>query len=143
MADLKIRYHREMFPTLPDVVKKGNFFDIYSAEQVILKAGEFALINTGISVECPKGYWMQLVPRSSTFSKYGVIQTNSFGVIDTGYCGDNDIIKMPVFAVRDTVIPENERIAQFTLVKDVEFGIETVDRLEGPDRGGFGSTGRK
>ena len=142
--EFKIRYHRELFPDLPSAVKKGNFIDLYSAEEITLKAGEYGMINLGISVECPKGYWMQVVPRSSTFKNYGVIETNSFGVIDTSYCGDNDIVKMPVYATRDITIPANERVCQFTLVKDVGFNIIEVESLAGnKDRGGFGSTGVK
>ena len=143
IPELKIRYHREKYPDLPDVVQHGNFIDLYVAKGCNLKAGEFKLIDLGISVECPEGYWMQLVPRSSTFKKYGVIQTNSFGVIDTEYCGDNDIVMLPVYATRNTRIPKGERICQFTLVKDVNFNINSVPRLNGKDRGGFGSTGRK
>ena len=143
LPELKIRYHREKYPDLPDVVQHGNFIDLYVAKGCNLKAGEFKLIDLGISVECPEGYWMQLVPRSSTFKKYGVIQTNSFGVIDTEYCGDNDIVMLPVYATRNTRIPKGERICQFTLVKDVNFNINSVPRLNGKDRGGFGSTGRK
>jgi len=143
IPEMKIRYHREMFPELPEVVQHGNFIDLYNAKEVTLKAGEFAYISLGISVECPKGYWFQLVPRSSTFAKYGIIQTNSFGVIDTKYCGDDDIIAMPAYAVRDTVIPANERICQFRLVEDVEFLINEVPKLENENRGGFGHSGRK
>ena len=143
LEKLKIRYHRELFPDLPDVEKHGNFIDLVSAEERTLKAGEFTLLNLGISVECPEGYWMQIVPRSSTFRKLGIIQTNSFGVVDTDYCGDDDIVKMPVYATRDIVIPANERICQFTLVKDVDFCIESVDKLDGPNRGGFGSSDEK
>jgi dUTP pyrophosphatase len=139
---LKIRYHRDIFPTLPDVEQHGNFVDAYCAETVMLTKGEFHLLNLGISVECPAGYWMQVAPRSSTFKNWGVIQTNSFGVIDTSYCGDNDIVKMPILATRDICIPANTRICQFRLVKDINFDIATVDKLEGPDRGGFGSTGQ-
>lgn len=141
--DLKIRYHKELFPFLPEVVQYGNFVDLYNAESRILKAGEFTKLNLGISIECPKGFWFQLVPRSSTFEKYGIIQTNSFGVVDTKYCGDDDIIKVPVYAMRDTIIPANERICQFRLVQDINFTISTVDKLRGENRGGFGSSGRK
>lgn len=143
VPELKIRYHRETYPDLPEVVQHGNFIDLYVAKGCKLKEGEFKLIDLGVSVECPKGYWMQLVPRSSTFKKYGIIQTNSFGVIDTSYCGDNDIVMLPVYATRNTVIPKGERICQFRLVRDIPFSIKSVDKLEGPDRGGFGSTGRK
>ena len=139
---LKIRYHRDIFPDLPDVEQHGNFIDLYSAETITLSAGEFHMINLGISVECPDGYWMQIVPRSSTFKNWGIIQTNSFGVVDTSYCGDNDIVKLPVIAMRDICIPANTRICQFRLVKDINFDITTVDKLEGADRGGFGSTGQ-
>ena len=143
VPELKIRYHRETYPDLPEVVQHGNFIDLYVAKGCKLKEGEFKLIDLGVSVECPKGYWMQLVPRSSTFKKYGIIQTNSFGVIDTSYCGDNDIVMLPVYATRNTMIPKGERICQFRLVRDIPFSIKSVDKLEGPDRGGFGSTGRK
>ena len=139
---MKIRYHREKYPALPEVKKMGNFIDLYSAEQYTLKKGEFALINLGISIELPEGYWAQIVPRSSTYKKYKVIQTNSFGVIDSEYCGDDDIVMLPVYATEDTVIPANERICQFTIYRDTKFDIEEVDKLEGPNRGGFGSTGR-
>lgn len=142
LGDLSIRYHREMFPNLPNVIQHGNFIDLYCAEEVTLKAGEFKLINLGISVKCPKNCWLQIVPRSSTFKNYGIIQTNSFGVVDQEYCGDNDILMMPVLATMDITIPANTRICQFTLVEDVLFKIKEVDELEGPDRGGFGSTGK-
>ncbi len=135
---LKVRYHKEQFPDIQPIECHGNFIDLRSAEQVVLKAGEFTLINLGVSVKIPEGYWMQIVPRSSTYKKFHIIQTNSFGVIDTEYCGDNDILMMPVYATTDTVIPVNERICQFRLVRDVDMTIEEVDKLTDPDRGGFG-----
>lgn len=143
IPNVDIRYHRELFPALEEVVKKGNFVDLRAAEAVYIKAGEFAKINLGVSIKLPEGYWGQFVPRSSTFKNYGIIQTNSFAVIDTEYCGDNDIWTMPVYATRDTVIGANERICQFRIVKDNPFTMTEVEKLEGPDRGGFGSTGKK
>lgn len=142
LPELKIRYHRETNPELPDVEKHGNFYDVYCNETVMLNKGDFHLLDLGISVECPEGYWLQIVPRSSTFKNWGIIQANSFGVVDTSYCGDNDIVKMPIFATRDICIPANTRICQFRLVKDIPFTICRVNKLEGPDRGGFGSTGQ-
>lgn len=140
---IKIRYHREKYPTLPDIKKMGNFTDLYSAETVILKKGEFKLIPLGVSMKLPEGYWAQIVPRSSTYKKYKIIQANSFGVIDTSYCGDDDMWMLPVIAMEDTTIPANERICQFTIHEDADFALVTVDKLEGPNRGGFGSTGTK
>lgn len=93
-------------------------------------------------MEIPEGYEAHVVPRSSTFKNWGIIQTNSIGIIDNSYCGDTDIWKYPVYATRDTEIRLNDRICQFRLVKNqdpVEF--ETVEHLGNKSRGGFGSTG--
>ena len=148
---IDIRYHRELFPDLPDIEirEQGNCIDLYCAKEVTLKAMEFTYINLGVSIKCPKGYYAELLPRSSTYKNYGIIQTNSIGIIDETYQGDNDIWMMPVVALRDTVIPANERIAQFRIVKAVINGtstkveLNTVESLDGPDRGGLGSTGKE
>ena len=138
---VKIRYHKDKFPNLKEAVTFGNFIDLRSAEEVTIKEGSYVMINLGVSMKIPDGYWAQLVPRSSLFKKHGLIQTNSFGVIDNNYCGDNDIWMLPVYATRDTTIEANERICQFRIVKDNEMNLEVVDKLEDKDRGGFGSTG--
>lgn len=142
---LKILYRRDLYPELEEITCKGNFVDLRCAETVELKKGEFALISLGVCIELPQGYWGQVVPRSSTFKNYGIIQTNSFGVIDTEYCGVNDIWRLPVLATRDTIILVNERICQFRIVKDIPFLIkeEKIENWNNEDRGGFGSTGRK
>lgn len=140
-----VRLHTELFPDLPSIgtIKGGDCVDLYSAETVKLKKGEFALINLGISVELPEGYSADLLVRSSTFKTYKIIQTNSVGIIDESYCGDNDIWKLPVIAVEDTVIPKNERICQFRIVKKTPVVvINTTDAFTNEDRGGFGSTGK-
>lgn len=95
-------------------------------------------------MKLPDGYEAHIVPRSSTFRKWGIIQTNGIGIIDNTYSGDNDVWMMPVFATRDTVINENDRICQFRIEKtmgDIEFSIES--HLDDADRGGFGSTGTR
>ena len=148
---IDIRYHRELFPDLPDleIREQGNCIDVYCAQEIELKAFEFAYINLGISVKCPHGYYAELLPRSSTYKNYGIIQANHIGIIDETYQGDNDIWMMPVVALRDTVIPANERIAQFRIVKaiingkDTNVTLNTVESLNGPDRGGLGSTGKE
>jgi dUTP pyrophosphatase len=141
MPKFNIRYHREKYPDLKDIESYGNFIDLRCAEKVELKAGDFKLIPLGFSAKIEDGYWAQVVPRSSTFKKWGILMTNSFGVIDTEYCGDDDEWFMPVYATRDTTIEVNDRICQFRLVKDIEFDIETIDKLSDNNRGGFGKSG--
>lgn len=109
-----------------------------------MKAGEFKLIPLGIAMQLPKGYEAHVVPRSSTFKNFGIIQTNHCGIIDETYCGPNDWWFMPAYALRDTRIAKNDRICQFRIEKhQPELAFEEVDQLEGADRGGIGSTGTK
>ena len=124
-------------------ISKGDWIDLRAGEDVSLKKGEFRLIPLGVAIQLPKGYEALLVPRSSTFKHYGIIQVNSVGVIDESYCGDNDQWMLPVYATRDTEISFNDRICQFRIIRhqpDIDF-IEK-EHFEGIDRGGFGSTGR-
>ena len=143
VPEIEIRYHRELCPELEDVEinPKGDFVDLRAAEEVHLKPGEFKLISLGVSMKLPEGYYAELVPRSSTFKHFGLIQTNSVGIIDESYCGDNDIWMMTVLATRETVVKLNYRIAQFKIEKKSKFKFKTVEKLEDEDRGGFGSTG--
>lgn len=94
-------------------------------------------------MKLPDGYEAHVVPRSSTYKNFGVIQANHMGVIDNSYCGDNDIWKFPAIAVRDTTIHKNDRICQFRITKkQPELELKTVSYLSSENRGGFGSTGR-
>ena len=143
MNSIKILYHEPKLERL-EKISQGDWVDLRAAEDVKLKAGEFKLISLGISVQLPKGYEAHIVPRSSTFMKFGVIQTNHYGIIDESYCGENDIWKFPAYALRDTEIHMNDRICQFRLFEHMpELEVEEVDHLDGEDRGGFGSTGSK
>ena len=141
MVDIKIKY----FDKEIDKVKKisqGDWIDLRSAETVELKKGEFKLIPLGIGMILPQGYEAHIVPRSSTFKKFKIIQTNHQGVIDESYCGDNDQWLFPAYALEDTIINKNERICQFRIVEQmptIEF--EEVEHLDTVDRGGIGSTG--
>lgn len=138
---LQIKYHNEEVEKIKKI-DKGDWIDLRAAEKVELKQGDFALISLGVSMKLPDGYEAHLAPRSSTFKTWGIIQTNSIGVVDNSYSGNNDIWKMPVYATRDTVINVNDRICQFRIMPKMPvLDVEEVDNLEGPDRGGFGSTG--
>lgn len=138
---LQIKYHNEEVEKIKKI-DKGDWIDLRAAEKVELKQGDFALISLGVSMKLPDGYEAHLAPRSSTFKTWGIIQTNSIGVVDNSYSGNNDIWKMPVYATRDAVINVNDRICQFRIMPKMPvLDVEEVDNLEGPDRGGFGSTG--
>ena len=113
-----------------------------SAENVNLKAGQFKLISLGISMKIPEGYEAHIAPRSSTFKTWHILQTNSIGVVDNSYSGNNDVWLMPVYATQDCTISINDRICQFRIMEKMpEIVFEEVENLEGPDRGGIGSTG--
>ena len=139
--NINIKYHNNQ-PKLCPIENKSDWIDLRAAETVKLKAGEFKIISLGVSMKLPDGYEAHIVPRSSTFKKWGILQTNHMGVIDNSYSGDNDIWGMPVLAMRDTIINENDRICQFRIVKkQPEIDFITVEHLDKTDRGGFGSTG--
>ena len=143
METIRIKYFTEEIDKLDYIDGKSDWIDMRASEEVELKAGEFKLIPLGVAMQIPAGYEAHLVPRSSTFKTWGIIQTNSMGVIDGSYCGDNDMWRMPVYATRDTVIHVNDRIAQFRIIKNQPtICFEEVAHLENKDRGGFGSTGQ-
>ena len=143
MEEIKVKYFMDDIDELCYVEGKSDWIDLHAAETVTLKAGEFRLIPLGVAMKLPAGYEAHVVPRSSTFKNFGVIQTNHMGVIDESYCGDNDQWYMPVLAVRDTEIHVNDRICQFRIMKHQPvIHFEETDTLHHTDRGGFGSTGK-
>lgn len=144
METIKIKYFSDTITRLEYIGGKSDWIDLRASETVELKAGEFKLIALGVAMELPKGYEAHVVPRSSTFKNYGILQTNSCGIIDGSYCGDQDMWRMPVYATRDTVIRENDRICQFRIVENQpQIVFDEVPTLNHADRGGFGSTGKQ
>ena len=143
METIKIKYHTDKIDKLERIEdKKSDWIDLRAAEDVVLKAGEFKLISLGISMQLPEGYEAHIVPRSSTYKNFGIIQTNHQAVIDESYCGNNDIWRYPAYALRDTEIKTNDRICQFRIMKkQPEINFEEVEVLGNEDRGGIGSTG--
>lgn len=142
MCKIKVKYFDNSISKLSYIEGKSDWIDLRASETVSLKKGEHKLIPLGVAIALPKGYEAYIVPRSSTFNNYGLIQTNSIGIIDCSYCGDNDMWKMPVYATKDTVVNKNDRICQFRIQRNqpvLEF--EECTSLGGSDRGGFGSTG--
>lgn len=142
--DIKVRYDNIENPLQYSDV--GDWIDLYTAEDASIKQGDFKLISLGVAMELPPGVEANIVPRSSTFNRYGVLQVNSFGVIDCRYNGDEDIWKFPAYATRDTFIPKGTRICQFRLNNTMksafgEVNFVPVITLGNTARGGFGSTG--
>ncbi len=144
MEAIKIKYFDSEMDKLTYIDGKSDWIDLRSSESVELKKGEFKLIPLGVAMELPAGYEAHVVPRSSTFKNYGILQTNSCGVIDGSYCGNEDMWRMPVYATRDTVIHRGDRICQFRIMKNQPAIVfEEVDSLDNQNRGGFGTTGVK
>ena len=144
MEQIKIKYFTDKIDKLAYIDGKSDWIDLRASEEVTLKQGEFALVPLGVAMELPKGYEAHIVPRSSTYKNFGVIQANHCGGVDGSYCGDNDMWRMPVIAMRDTQIHVNDRICQFCIMKNQpEILFEEVEHLEGKDRGGFGTTGKQ
>ena len=141
--EISIRYFTDEIEELTYIDGKSDWIDLRAAREMALKKGEFALIPLGVAMKLPQGYEAHIVPRSSTFKNFGIIQTNSMGVIDESYCGDNDQWFMPALAMRDTVIHVNDRICQFRIMEhQPRITFHRVPELGNPDRGGHGSTGK-
>ena len=138
---IKIKYLTNVRPI--EEISVGDWVDLRAAETIKLRKGEFRLIPLGVAIQLPKGYEAIVAPRSSTFKHFGVIMTNSIGVIDESYCGDEDQWHFPALAMRKTVIRKDDRICQFRIIRhQPEFDIVVVNKLNNTNRGGIGSTGR-
>ena len=150
METIKIKYHDVDIDRL-NKIKIGDWIDLRAAETVFIPKGEARTISLGVAMKLPLGYEAHVAPRSSTFNNFGVIQTNSIGIIDNSYSGTNDIWRFQAYCLEGkdivgsgTTIRKNDRICQFRIVKkqpEVEF--DEVLVLDEIDRGGFGSTGVK
>lgn len=144
MKHIQIKYFTDEIEKLTYIDGKSDWIDLRAAKEMELKAGQYAMIPLGVAMKLPEGYEAHIVPRSSTYKNFGLIQTNHMGVVDESYCGDNDQWHMPVYAMRDTVIHVNDRICQFRIMEhQPKIVFEEVEALNAPDRGGFGSTGKQ
>ena len=143
METIKIQYLDDSIHRLEYIDGKSDWIDLRAAEDVELKEGEFRLIPLGVAMQLPEGYEAHIIPRSSTYKNFGIIQSNHMGLVDESYCGPNDWWYMPAIALRDTKICKNDRICQFRIEKHQPTLIfDEVSVLTGKDRGGIGSTGK-
>lgn len=146
-----------------EVNPKGNLIDVYAREDVFIPYMGYAMIKLGFALSLPKGCIAKLYPRSSTFKTWGCILTNSVGIIDETYSGDDDewlvglqctmpkqtiktMIEGHQVTISGTWIKKGDKIAQFEIVKATHplmYNFEEVEHLDGPNRGGFGSTGKR
>lgn len=141
---IKIKYHNPVVAPIDYVGGKSDWIDLKAAEDIHMEIGEFKLIPLGVSMKLPDGYEAHLAPRSSTYKKFGIIQANSVGVIDSSFCGDNDQWMFPAIALRDTDIKAGDRICQFRIMQiQPKVIFSEVESLGAENRGGFGSTGTK
>lgn len=139
---VKIKYFSKEIEKIK-AIDKGDWIDLRSSVDISLDKGQFALIPLGIGMKLPEGYEAHIVPRSSTYKNFKIIQTNHQAVIDNSYCGDDDQWFYPVYALEKTKINKNDRICQFRIVEKqpiIEF--EECEHLEKESRGGHGSTGK-
>lgn len=157
---------------LPSFIKKGDWVDLEAAEEIYMRAPyaknrtneaveqkqiyfNSYLIPLGIAMQLPEGYEAIICSRSSSFKKWGIIQTNSIGVIDNSYCSNEDEWKLPVIAFKNQKIKQGERVCQFRVqlsqkasmiqkikwLLDSKIEFEECEDLNNEVRGGFGSTG--
>ena len=140
LETIQIKY----WPNSPhlEINPDGSWIDLYTYKETVLSKGDFKIISLGVAMKLPEGYEANFVPRSSTFKRWGVIQTNHFSVIDPSYCGNDDMWGLPVFATRNVVIPAGTRLCQFRINKvQPVINFEEVENLSSDSRGGFGTSG--
>lgn len=115
-----------------------------TTESIWLKSLERALIPTGLYVEIPEGYEIQVRPRSGLAAKYGISIANAPGTIDPDYRGEIKVILVNLSNEAFELKP-GERIAQLVVAQFTRIEWENVSQLSETERGtgGFGSTGRK
>lgn len=152
--DIKIKYHYDDLPRL-EMTDKGDWVDLFTAEDILItNPVEFQIVNLGVSMELPEGYEANIVPRSSTYKNWNILQTNSFAVIDESYCGDNDVWRFPLLFILTNqslvdelndqlIIPKHTRLCQFRVnKKQPKLNFIEVEHLGNEDRNGFGSSGK-
>lgn len=111
-------------------------------EQIIVKPGERVLVPTGLMMEIPHGYEVQIRPRSGLSFKTNLFVVNSPGTIDSDYRGEVKII-MGNWGQSDEIIKHGDRVAQMLVAPVVQGEFSLVTDLSDTQRGagGFGSTG--
>jgi dUTP pyrophosphatase len=118
--------------------------DLYSRLDVVIDPHQIAYIPMNVAVQIPDGYFVMMVPRSSTH-KMGIKSINGAGIFDRDFCGDNDEYNFIAYNFTDSQvkIEKGTRVCQLLLIKCENFEIDEVEEMNNADRGGIGSTGLK
>lgn len=125
--------------------KWAVWFDLRAIKDYTINPGEMVTVDTGVAIEIPEGYYLQIQSRSSTFRKHGLILVNGVWIIDNDYCGDSDtqMFQYMNFGKEPQLIERWTRIGQGVFVKCMKAEFEVVDSLGNEARGGFWTTGVK
>ena len=124
--------------------KDAAGFDIYSAEDINIQPKEIVRIRSGLIIESPPGYFLAIMPRSSTPRKTGLMFPHSIGIIDPDYSGPDDEILIQVYNFTDQVsqVKKGDRIAQGMFLPIQQVTWDATENLTKETRGGFGSSGK-
>lgn len=127
--EIRIKYFKDSVKL--ERIAKGNWIDVYARKDIFIPINERAMIPLGFALELPQGYEGHLAPRSSTFKCWGVIQTNSIGIVDDSYIGDNDEWHMPVYCLQGKgyKYTEEEILEQFGMNKESITVTTCIDKL--------------
>lgn len=174
---MKIKILEKTEGCFPEIIKVGDCIDLCTAEEYTFKCPHakmlhkqkndeekrtdryrdvmftYGLLDLGVAMKLPEGFEAHLIPRSSTFKKWGIIQTNSIGEIDNSFSGNDDVWKMPVIATRNVTIPKGTPICQFRIqlsqkatvwqklkwLFSNKIELVKVDELSENNRGGIGT----
>lgn len=119
-------------------------FDLAARETVTIKSKQIGYISLNVAIEVPENCFIILAARSSTH-KMGLIPGNGIGIMDSDYCGEHDEYHFCVYnyTEADVVVEKGTRVAQCVVMKKTDVNLLEVERLGNPDRGGFGTTGKK
>ena len=145
MLELRVKLLDDAMP-LPRYQRDGDAgFDLHSRVDLVLEAGERAVVPTGLAVAVPRGYAGLVLPRSGLAARHGIALVNSPGLIDAGYRGEVAVILLNTDRREAFRVRRGDRIAQMVIQKVEQADLLAVAELDETERGagGFGSTGHE
>lgn len=139
-----INHSNNELPQYATSMSAGMDLRAFTDNQIVIMPGERKLVHSGINIQLPEGYELQVRPRSGLALKYGVTLTNTPGTIDSDYRGDVGAI-VHNLGTEPFIINNGDRICQVVAKEYVKIEWEKADRLNSTERGegGFNSTGIK